>query len=323
MALGEFALIKKFFTDIGPVAGVALGVGDDCALLDIPAGHQLATSVDTLVAGVHFPADGAMHAGGPALIAQKALRSNLSDLAAAGAQPLAFTLALTLPQADEHWLAEFARGLRECADEFAIPLIGGDTTRGAQRVITLQVFGAVPYARALLRGGAKPGDVIYSSGTLGDARAALDVLTLPAQHLNVDQQFWLQRYYRPSPRLALGIALRGIASAAIDISDGLAADLGHIVDGSGVGAIVDAGQLPLSPALRTHANALNFALHGGDDYELCFTAPRGRQTTITEISARLQLPLTAIGEIVAEKSLLLRAGDGLLTPLVRAGYQHF
>ncbi len=329
MIIGEFDLIKTYFTDIGPVADVALGVGDDCALLDIPAGHQLATSVDTLVAGVHFPADGEFPADreargvNPALIAQKALRCNLSDLAAIGAQPLGFTLALTLPKADESWLADFARGLRACAEEFSIPLIGGDTTRGAQRVLTLQVLGAVPPRKALLRSGAKPGDIIYVSGTLGDARAALDVLALPTAQLSDEQHDWLRRYYLPAPRLALGIALRGVASAAIDISDGLAADLGHILDCSGVGATINTAQLPLSPALQNHPQALNFALHGGDDYELCFTAPSRLRTTIESIATELQLPITAIGEIIADKTLSQRAGNGAITALLRSGYQHF
>lgn len=328
MAIGEFELIKKYFTAIGPVDTVALGVGDDCALLDIPADEQLATSVDTLVAGVHFPADGPAE-----FIAQKALRSNLSDLAACGAQPLGFTLALSLPAVDEKWLADFARGLRDCADEFAIPLIGGDTTRGTQIVITLQVFGCVPRGQALLRSGAQVGDNIYVSGTLGDARAALDVLDLPAAQLNTQQQFWLKRYYTPDPRISLGIALRGIASAAIDISDGFAADLGHIlaasgggVDvgvGAGLGAIVDAARVPVSSAMATHDDALTFALSGGDDYELCFTAPPRLHAKLDEIAQRLKVPLNIVGEITVEPTLRLRHPDSSQTVLAAKGYQHF
>lgn len=318
MAVGEFELIKKYFTAIGPAASVALGVGDDCAVLDIPAGQQLATSVDTLVAGVHFPADGAAE-----LIAQKALRSNLSDLAACGAQPLAFTLALTLPAVNEKWLTDFARGLRDCAAEFSIPLIGGDTTRGSQIVISVQVFGAVPSGMALLRSGAQVGDSIYVSGTLGDARAALDVLNVPAQQLSAQQQFWLKRYYLPRPRVGLGVALRGIASAAIDISDGFTADLNHILVASNVGAIIDSGKVPLSPALASHPDALTFALSGGDDYELCFTAPPRLHAKLESIAKRLQLALTAVGEVVAEPSLQLRHADGSLTALAATGYQHF
>jgi len=318
MALGEFDLIKKYFTDIGPVADVALGVGDDCALLDIPAGQQLATSVDTLVADIHFPAD-----GDPELIAQKALRSNLSDLAASGAQPLAFTLALTLPRADENWLAAFARGLCACADEFSIPLIGGDTTGGQQLVITIQVLGSVPRGQSLLRSGVRVGDLIYVSGTLGAARAALDVLNTPPAELNAQQKIWLQRYYTPSPRIALGLALREVASAAIDISDGLAADLGHILECSDVGAILDAAQLPISPALQNIPDALSFALYGGDDYELCFTVPRSKQNKVANIAADLQIPLALIGEITKTKALLLRDAEGGVSTLTRDGYQHF
>jgi thiamine-monophosphate kinase len=318
MAISEFELIKKYFTAIGPVQNIALGVGDDCALLDIPSGQQLATSVDTLVADIHFPA-----AGDPALIAQKALRSNLSDLAAMGAQPLAFTLALSLPQSEEAWLQGFAEGLRSCADEFAIALIGGDTTRSHQLVITLQVLGTLPAGAALLRSGARPGDHIYVSGTLGAARAALDVLAAPAATLAGDQQHWLQRYYTPPPRVALGVALRGMASAAIDISDGLAADLGHILDRSAVGAIIEATAVPLPSSLALHPQALAFALHGGDDYELCFTAPPEQQSAIADIARRLNMALTVIGEITTARTLVLRAADGQLAPLPRAGYQHF
>lgn len=318
MSLGEFELIKKYFTDIGPVQRAALGVGDDCALLDVPAGRQLALSVDTLIADVHFPA-----AADPALIAQKALRSNLSDLAAAGAEPLAFTLALSLPTADPDWLAAFAQGLRSCADEFAIALIGGDTTRARQTVITVQVFGLVPQGQALLRSGAAAGDGIYVSGTLGAARAALDVLDVPALQLSADQRFWLKRYFMPRPRMTLGVALRGIASAAIDISDGFAADLGHILDSSGVGALVDAAQLPLPDALGAHADALDFALFGGDDYELCFTVPPAREEIVARFAAQLQVPLARVGTITTDKTLRLRRADGSESPLTHGGYRHF
>lgn len=318
MAIGEFDLIKKYFTAIGPVQTMALGVGDDCALLDLPADQQLATSVDTLVADVHFPAQ-----GDPELIAQKALRCNLSDLAACGVQPQAFTLALTLPDADENWLEHFARGLHACAEEFAIPLIGGDTTRGLQRVITIEVLGCVPRGKALLRSGAKPGDRIYVSGTLGDARAALDVLATPVVQLNTEQRYWLKRYYMPRPRVALGMALRGIASAAIDISDGLAGDLGHILERSAVGAVLNAGALPISDAMRTHADALQFALSGGDDYELCFTVPPAKENQLGALAQRLQVRLTCIGEITAATTLILKSADGSEATLIASGYQHF
>jgi thiamine-monophosphate kinase len=318
MAIGEFDLIRKYFTGIGPVDAVALAGGDDCALLDVPAGQQLATSVDTLVADVHFPAQGE-----PGLIAQKALRCNLSDLAACGAQPLGFTLALTLPDADENWLGLFACGLRACADEFTIPLIGGDTTRGPVRVITIGVFGGVPRDQALLRSGAQPGDFVYVSGMLGDARAALDLLATPVVHLDEAQRFWLKRYYMPRPRVALGMALRGIASSAIDISDGLAADLAHILERSDAGAIIDIDALPLSDALREHPQASDFALHGGDDYELCFTVPASRVHQLEAIGQQLQIRLTQIGVVTEQSSLQLRAPNGDVTSIAPAGYRHF
>ncbi len=328
MALGEFGLIARFFSNItgervnaansSTANAVDLSVGDDCALLAPPAGQQLAISVDTLVADVHFPADGEAY-----FIAQKALRCNLSDLAAMGAEPLAFTLALSLPRSDEAWLAEFSRGLRDCANEFRIPLIGGDTTRSPIPTITIQIMGSVPIGSALLRSGAKPGDAIFVSGTLGDARAALDYLPAPRAQLKSDAQFYLQRYYNASPRIALGIALRGIASAAIDVSDGLAADLGHILERSHVGAQIDPANLPLSAALKTHPRAREFALGGGDDYELCFTVPPSLKSSLASIAQTLSLPLTEIGTIVASDRLLARDARGTLQPLAASGYTHF
>lgn len=318
MAIGEFALIEKYFTGIGRSPLVDLNIGDDCALLTPPPGQQLAISADTLVADVHFPAGAE-----PALIAQKALRSNLSDLAAMGAQPLAFTLALTLPTADENWLAAFSTGLRECAHEFGIALIGGDTTRGAQPVITIQVMGLLPCGSALTRSGAKAGDSIFVTGTLGDARAALDCLSTPAANLTAAERFFLKRYYTPTPRVAFAQALRTIASAAIDISDGLSADLGHILARSGVGAHIDTNTLPLSPALQRHPQARHFALHGGDDYELCFTAENSRAAEIHTLAKQFATPVAAIGEMVARPGLFARDSDGTLTALAATGYTHF
>lgn len=328
MALGEFELIARFFSDINGFSdpsdaqqnnsAINLAVGDDCALLTPPAGQKIAISVDTLVADVHFPAQGDAY-----LIAQKALRCNLSDLAAMGAAPLAFTLALSLPNSDEEWLAAFSHGLRDCANEFNIPLIGGDTTRSPVATITIQVMGTLPKGTALLRSGAKVGDAIFVSGTLGDARAALDFLATPTAQLNSDQQFYLARYYQAAPRVALGIALRNIATAAIDISDGLAADLSHILERSHVGAEIDIAKLPLSAALRQHANAIDFALHGGDDYELCFTVPQINKPHVENIARMLQLPLTEIGTIIAGDTLMARDNNGTLQPLEQRGYKHF
>ena len=322
-ALGEFELIARYFSNIGNSRVADVAVGDDCALLTPPAGEQLAISVDTLVADVHFPAHGDAY-----FIAQKALRCNLSDLAAMGAKPLAFTLALSLPQSDEQWIAEFSRGLRDCANEFDIALIGGDTTRNPVATITIQVMGTLPIGSALLRSGAEIGDAIYVSGTLGDARAALDLITdkdsaTPSTQLNSDQQFYLQRYYNASPRVELGIALRDIANSAIDISDGLAADLDHILERSQVGAEINLAALPLSTALRDHPQAREFALGGGDDYELCFTVPQCNKSTIEKLAKKLSLPLSEIGVIVSGKSLSARDSDGILRPLESLGYQHF
>ena len=246
-----------------------------------------------------------------------------------GAEPLAFTLALSLPSSDEAWIAAFSRGLRDCANAFNIALIGGDTTRNPVATITIQVLGTLPMGSALLRSGANVGDTIFVSGTLGDARAALDFLALPSAQLNSDQQFFLSRYYQAAPRVALGMALRGIATAAIDISDGLAADLGHILERSSIrnnhpiGAEIDITKLPMSSALQKHPNAIDFALHGGDDYELCFTVPSQNKTLIAKIAHSLSLPLTEIGTIVAGDKLMTRDDNGDLQPLQQRGYQHF
>lgn len=320
MALTEFGLIENYFTELGPADNtlLPLRVGDDCALLNIPAGQQLATSIDTLVAGVHFPAQ-----ADPYNISRRALRVTVSDLAAMGAQPLAFTLALTLPAADPDWLAAFSRGLRADAEAFAIALIGGDTTAGPVLTITIQVLGLVPAGAALLRSGARPGDAVLVSGTLGDAHAALACLEVADAELNAEQRYWLDRYYTPAPRLALGAALRGLASAAIDVSDGLAADLGHILRRSAVGAVLELDTLPLSDALRIHPQARTFALSGGDDYELCFTVPAGRLAETLALAQSLNLRLTRIGTITREPTLLGRNGGGDPTPLSADGYRHF
>lgn len=318
--VGEFQLIAEYFAPLGaafPSDRIALGIGDDAALLAPAPGNRLAISVDTLVAGVHFPADGP-----PRLIAHKALRSNLSDLAAMGAAPLAYTLALTLPDAQREWLAEFSAGLREVAGEFPIALIGGDTTRGDQLVITVQIFGEVPIEAALLRSGAQVGDTVYVTGTLGDARAALDILPLQQDALDDRQRLLMNRYYKPSPRIAFAQALRGIATAAIDVSDGFAADLGHILESSGVGAEINSEKLPLSGAI-TAGDALRYALSGGDDYEICFTAPATSENTIRELAASAAVRVTAVGRIIETRGLTIfsEAGDEL--SLADSGYKHF
>ncbi len=319
MALGEFELIRRYFADLGPLRpGVEQGVGDDCALLSLPPGQWLATSIDTMVAGRHFlPNIDPEHLG------WRALAAAVSDLAPAGAEPLWFTLALSLPAADPAWLEGFARGLRAGAEAWGLRLVGGDTTAGPL-TITLQVMGAAPAIQPITRAGARPGDRVYLSGCTGEAAAALPLLGA-AEH-TAGQQALLQRYLRPQPRLALGLALRGLATAAVDISDGLLADAGHIAERSGVALRLQAEAIPLAPALLAEvgeSQALALALAGGDDYELCFCVPPGSDAILAALSRQLQLPLTCIGEVRAGSGVhcLDRAGHPIT--LQRAGYEHF
>ena len=327
--MGEFDLITRFFKR--PTPRAALGVGDDCALLSPRPGTQLAISTDMLVEGRHFYPD-----VDPMLLGHKALAVNLSDLAACGATPLAFTLALSLPQADEAWLAPFSRGLLALADDHGCELIGGDTTQGPLN-ICITVFGEVPVVNgrsaALLRSGAQAGDDLYVSGTLGDARLALQarrgMLTLPADLLALAQA----RMDRPTPRVALGTALRGIATSAIDISDGLLGDLGHILKASGVGATVHtvvAIELIAMKTTNTWTNALidqktalQSVLAGGDDYELAFTAPLALRAAVAAAAQRAATPVTRIGHINAEAGLRLVDGEGQAVPNSYASFDHF
>ncbi len=319
---GEFQLIQQFFQREqaeSPAEGVLLGIGDDCALLQVPAGEQLAVSVDTLVADVHFPVDADAE-----LIAERALRTNLSDLAAMGARPLWFTLALTLPSADEHWLRAFSRGLFKCARQYAIALVGGDTTSGPL-TISIQVMGAVKPGESLRRDGASPGDFILVTNALGDGAVALAVIQ---QRINPSPEaieYLHERFYRPVPRLKESALLRGLASAALDISDGLVADLQHICDASDVGAILDVETLPLSAALQAldnQAQALEWALIGGDDYELCFTVPPHNMPELAMLIAQGQVNATVIGEIVPGNKVVCEF-DGEPFVLHKTGYQHF
>ena len=268
MPLTEFSLIERYFSDLGQGPGVDLSVGDDCALLRLEPGERLAISVDTQVAGAHFPASTSARD-----IGYRSVSVAASDLAAMGARPLAMTVALTLPEADEPWLGAFRQGLEEAVLEYGLPLVGGDTTQGPL-AISVQVLGALPLDRALLRAGAKVGEAVYVSGTLGDAAGALAFLRGEWQPAPHHADYLLERLYRPRARLALGRELLGIASAAIDISDGLLADAGHVARASGVRICVEPGLLPLSPALASHGcdeTVLRWALSGGDDYELCFS----------------------------------------------------
>jgi thiamine-monophosphate kinase len=310
MALGEFDLIARYFTR--PVRRAALGVGDDCALLELAPGEQLAVSSDMLVAGRHFYAD-----VDPAALGHKALAVNLSDLAACAAEPRAFTLALALPCVDEAWLAGFAQGLLQLADAHGCELIGGDTTRGPLN-ICITVLGALPRQQALLRSGARPGDDIYVSGNPGDARLALQALRSQRHEAESSGLAALReeaavleclrnRLERPTPRCALGLALRGLASACADVSDGLAGDLGHILRASRVGAQLEAQalRLAMSPLLQAQDPELawHHAAHGGDDYELVFCAPPAQRSAIAAAAQRCALAVTRIGQIEARPGL--------------------
>ena len=293
--MGEFEVIRRFFQRSPRRADVVLGSGDDCALLRVPADQLLAVSTDTLVSGVHFFAD-----VDPVALGHKALAVNLSDLAAMGAEPCWASLALTLPEIDEVWLAGFARGFLALAEAHGVDLIGGDMTRGPL-AITVSIKGTVPGSQALRRSGAAVGDGIYVCGELGSAALAL-AHRLQGVAVAPEDYPHLQRALEyPQPRVALGMALRGIASSCLDLSDGLASDLGHLLRASGVGAGIDLAALPLSAAVAAQPQALGWqlALAGGDDYELCFTVPKSRQGVLAELSADLALPLTRIGQIVA------------------------
>lgn len=322
-AMGEFELIERYFSR--PARRALLGVGDDCALLQPRAGTQLAISCDMLVAGRHFLEDGS-----PVHLGHKALAVSLSDLAACGARPLAFTLALSLPRIDELWLEGFSKGLLQLADAHGCELIGGDTTAGPLN-ICITVFGEVE-GQALLRSGAQAGDDIYVSGHLADARLALAALlgkrTLPADVLAPMRM----RLERPEPRVALGMALRGLASAAIDLSDGLMGDLGHVLKASGVGASLQTQMLCDLPQARTHPqwphlaeqiNLLDEVLSGGDDYELLFTAPEQRRDAVAKAALQSQTRVTRIGRIDSEAGLRLIDPQGRLVPATQTSFDHF
>lgn len=335
MALSEFELIQRYFTRALSRDDVVLGVGDDAALLRCRSGMELAVSVDTMVDGVHFP-----RATTPEDIGYKALAVNLSDMAAMGAEPAWATLALTLPNNDEAWLDGFARGFFSLAQLFNVALIGGDTTRGPL-TITVQIHGWVPQGHALRRAGACVGDAIFVSGTLGDAGVGLACVQQSVDIPRDARDACVSRLNRPTPRVRLGAALRGIAHAAIDVSDGFAADLGHVLDVSGCGARVDLSALPLSPALRpllqrsdglpalssiapqTWSTVYDYALSAGDDYELVFTAAPAEAARIEQLSRELDVAVTRIGTIEAECGLRLTTDDGRVHGIARRGYRHF
>jgi thiamine-monophosphate kinase len=342
VALTEFEIIRRYFARAQLAFardGVVLGPGDDCALLALPPGEELAISIDTLNVGVHFPKD-----ADPFLLAQRCLLVNLSDLAAMGAEPVGFTLALSLPTVDENWISQFSNGLAKVAQSYQCSLLGGDTTKGALS-ITIQVHGRVPARQSLRRKGARVGDRIYVSGTLGDAAAALCWMQnrspFRGKALDDDSaEFFRNAFYRPQVSIEAGISLRRLASAALDISDGLASDLGHILEAgdlspgsqtqnkaSGrIGAVLDVHKLPLSVMFLRYvppARQLALALAGGDDYGLCVTvAPALEAQAVSRMQA-LGIEFTCVGQIEKAPGIRMRDAQGVTAPLTFRGYQHF
>lgn len=314
--MSEFDLIQRYFTRATPSA--ILGVGDDAALLKVRDGMELAVSTDMLVSGTHFFPD-----ADPLLLGHKALAVNLSDLAAMGATPRWATLALSLPSVDATWLEQFSSGFFSLAEQHGVELIGGDTTRGPLN-LSVTIMGEVPKGKALRRDGASVDDDIWVSGMLGEAALALAHLqgrtVLPQQVFAA----CATHLHQPQPRVALGLALRGIANSAIDISDGLLADLGHILDRSRVGAEIDYTVIPGIAFNEGKSEVVQrCVLAGGDDYELCFTAPASCRVEIEKVSATLALPLTRIGKIVEGCGCKVRAADGSMMQIKEQGYDHF
>lgn len=307
--MDEFELINRYFVRADEAPGVATGIGDDGAVLQPEPGRELVSVIDTLVAGVHFPAD-----IDAADIGYRAVAVNLSDIAAMGARPRWMTLALTMAAADEGWVAGFADGLFDAAAEHGVSLVGGDTTRGDRVVVTVQITGDVAAGHAIHRTGARVGDTVFVTGTVGDAAAGLALLSSGRR-----DDYLCGRFLRPAARVALGQALHGIASAAIDVSDGLYGDLQKLLSASGAGAEIDLEMLPISAALMAafdHDAQRQFALSGGDDYELCFTAPAGKLAESDGVR------VTAIGSVVAGDAIVCRDAGGIVDYTDRS-YRHF
>jgi thiamine-monophosphate kinase len=317
MAVGEFDLIAKYFAR--PVRHAVLGGGDDCALLQPAPGMQWAVSTDALVEGRHF-----LSTVPPEALGHKSLAVNLSALAACGARPVAFTLSLTLPRVDEDFLAGFARGLYALADAQGIELVGGDTTAGPLN-IGITVMGEVPPGQALRRGGAKAGDELWVSGRLGDARLALEAFRGHAALRGEAFEDVRRAMERPQPRVALGMALRGVASAAIDLSDGLVGDLGHVLRASGVGATLRLADIPHGPHVAACGDAQRRTclLAGGDDYELLFAAPASARAQVREAGARAGTPVTCIGTLDAAPGLRVVDAHGAPVTLAERAFDHF
>lgn len=327
MSLHEFDIIQQFFAPLGNACdSVALGIGDDAAVLNLDAGERLVVTVDTSNADVHFPAD-----ADPVAIAHRCLAVNISDLAAMGATPRWYTLSLSLPEVDGEWLQAFARGLATLAVQFQMQLVGGDTTRGPLSV-SIQAMGVVR-EHCLCRHTAQNGDTVYVSGTIGDAAAGLLVYQLSersdkqaALPQTDNQRQLLNSYLYPQPQVALGSKLLGVANSCIDISDGLLQDLGHIATQSGLAARIDLESLPLSAPLQHYVGierGYELALSGGDDYQLCFTAAAQQATRIAGIAEALGVQITAIGEMLAGQGVKCVDKSGEVFSIAHAGYQHF
>ena len=321
--LSEFEIIRRFCSHRAP--GAALGVGDDAALVRVRAGMELAISADMLLEGRHFLAG-----ADPALLGHKALAVNLSDMAAMGAKPRWATLALAVPRANARWLEAFARGFMGLARKFGVDLIGGDTTRGPL-TICVQIMGEVPRGRALRRDGARPGDDIWVSGRIGSAALALAMIEGRTRVPRKERRRLEERLHTPVPRVELGLALRGIAHSAIDVSDGLLADLGHICERSRVGAVIEWEALPTTPIVRSQAQqsdvAVRAILAGGDDYELCFTAPKSRRSDVLAAAERAGTEVMLVGQVVRETrgAAPIQLLDSIGKPLRLRwqGYDHF
>lgn len=317
----EFELIKRYFADRGLTRkDVVIGIGDDAAVINIPENAQLVVTTDTLVSGVHFFAD-----INPRALGHRAVAVNLSDIAAMGAEPAWLSIAVTLPEIDETWVKAFTDGIFEICEYYNVQVVGGDTTQGPL-AITISAKGLIPKGKALTRSGAKPGDWIYVTGTLGDAGVAVDAIknnhTLPLKY----QAFIHNRLDYPTPRVAIAQALREVASAAIDISDGLLADLGHVLEASAVGAVVHVEQLPLSDALMNSVDEsryLEFALGAGDDYELLFTVPEDKRGALDVGMSHYGVKLTCIGQIMGQSGRLELRRDNNPITLELSGFEHF
>jgi thiamine-monophosphate kinase len=322
MALSEFELIDRYFLHQETNrSDVVLGVGDDAALVRVPMDHDLVLTMDSLVAGIHFlstwPAED---------IAHKALAVNLSDLAAMGAEPAWATLSLVLPQIDENWIEGFCQAFYHLAKQFNVQLIGGDLSRGPTLTITLELHGFIPTGQAITRSGAQIGDLIYVTGALGESGFALHIEKHLSLFSDTVYRSVAHRLRRPMPRLAEGRVLRGLANSMIDISDGLAADLGHILEKSGVGATVIEEKIPIASPLKQHLSydqAWNLALFHGEDYELCFTLPLKYQERVETLFTELQTDLHLIGHIDSQQGLRCQMRNQQVMNLEPKGYQHF